>query len=65
MTAALFRYHGDGEARCSDCVLSVLEANAGMNPAEWLDDEFGDTVCDVCDAGDDTNVNSLMSRMAR
>lgn len=48
--AVLFRYHGDGEARCSDCVLDVLEANEGMNPADWLDDEFGDTSCDVCDA---------------
>ena len=68
MTAALFRYNGDGEARCHDCVISVLEANAGMNPANWLDDEFGDTSCDACDATvtyDDTNVNDLMSRMAR
>lgn len=66
--AVLFRYHGDGEARCHDCVLNVLESNAGMNPADWLDDEFGDSTCDVCEIlvkYDDKNVNDLMGRMAR
>ncbi len=48
MLNTLYRYNGDGDARCSDCVLAVLEANAGMNPADWMDDEFGDTSCDEC-----------------
>lgn len=45
----LYRYHGDGEARCADCVLEVLETNPGMSQSDWLDDELGETHCDVCD----------------
>jgi hypothetical protein len=50
VSAALTRYRGDGDARCGDCVIDTLEANPGMNPADWLDDELGETACDVCDA---------------
>jgi hypothetical protein len=50
MAAMLFRYNGDGEARCVDCILETLEANPGMRQSDWLDDEFNETACDVCDA---------------
>lgn len=48
--AKLFRYNGDGEARCRDCVLDVMDANQGMRQSDWLDDEFNETACDACDA---------------
>lgn len=48
--SALFRFRGDGDARCEDCVIDTLEANPGMNPILWLEDEFGETACDACDA---------------
>jgi hypothetical protein len=48
--AVLFRYNGDGEARCVDCVLDVMDANPGMRQSNWLDDEFNETACDACDA---------------
>ena len=47
----LYRYHGDGPATCANCVKDVLDWNPGRaNPADWLDDEFGDTTCDVCES---------------
>lgn len=45
----LFRFNGDGQARCSDCVLEVLETNPGMSQRDWIADELGETHCDVCD----------------
>jgi len=48
--AKLFRYNGDGEARCVDCVLDVMDANQGMRQSDWLDDDFNETACDACDA---------------
>lgn len=68
MPANLFRYGGDGEARCADCVIAVLEVNPGMRPSDWEDDDFGDTECDVCNvtvAPATETANDLMRRMAR
>ena len=50
MAATLFRYNGDGEARCVDCIFETLEANPGMRQSDWLDDEFNEIACDACDA---------------
>jgi hypothetical protein len=48
--AGLYRFTGDGEARCQDCVINVLEVNPGMRLSDWVEDEFGETACDACDA---------------
>jgi hypothetical protein len=48
--SGLYRFLGDGPATCENCVKDVLDYNIGRaNPADWLDDEFGDTTCDVCE----------------
>lgn len=48
--SGLYRFRGDGDAQCEDCVRDTIEANPGMNPSDWPEDEFGDTTCDSCDA---------------
>ena len=49
-STGLYRYYGDGEARCVDCVLETMDANLGMRQSDWEDDQYGETSCDICDA---------------
>jgi hypothetical protein len=47
--SGLYRYQGDGKATCEECVKNLLDELIGeASPADWLDDEFGDTKCEEC-----------------
>jgi len=63
-TVELYRFTGEGEARCGDCVIEVLAANPRMRMSDWVEDELGDTSCDACDAARPTGRDLLLDLQA-
>lgn len=44
----LYRFGGEGEAHCGDCVVAELEGSATMRLSDWVEDEQGAVACNFC-----------------